>query len=85
MRDTIGTLNLKIARLQHQLEVIQQRQRLSLAYPQYYAGLMDEGAAVENQLRELKLRREELSRMEDFWKGELYGHPGRQKSFFAFN
>lgn len=85
MKDTIGTLNLKIARLQHQLEVIQQRQRLSLAYPQYYACLMDEVAAVENQLRELKQHREELSRMEDFWKGELYGYSGRQKSFFAFN
>jgi hypothetical protein len=87
MADTVGTLNLKIARLQYYLQVVQQRKRLSLSYPQYYTYLVAEEADLENQLRELMRRKEELiqNKTEEFWKGDIYGNPDGQKSVPAFN
>ena len=61
MTETIGTLNLKIARLQHQLAILEQQQNLGRAYPDFQVVLRRKMTEIEHQLRQLIQSREELS------------------------
>ena len=61
MNETIGTLNLRIARLQQQLAVLQQQQNLGRAYPDFQIFLRQRMTEIEHQLRQLIQSKEELS------------------------
>jgi hypothetical protein len=58
--ETVGTLNLKIARLQQQLQVLRQQQLMSDAYPARKAELTREYLELQWALRQLKQRRQEF-------------------------
>jgi hypothetical protein len=58
--ETIGTLNLKIARLEQRLQVLKLQQRLSSPYPAHKADLMREYSQLEVVLHELVRRRQEF-------------------------
>ena len=60
MSETIGTLELKIARLEQQLAVIRQQQRLSQAYPEHRAALLSEDRRLQSVLWQLNRRRQEF-------------------------
>ncbi|MBE7557010.1 MAG: hypothetical protein HS126_38720 [Anaerolineales bacterium] len=60
MAETIGTLELKIARLEQRLVVIRQRQRLSQAYPEHRAALLSEDRHLQAVLSLLNRRRQEF-------------------------
>jgi hypothetical protein len=60
MPETLGTLNLKIARLEQHLAVLKQQQRLSSAYPDHKAQLSREYFRLEVRLRQLLQRRQEF-------------------------
>ncbi len=60
MKETIGTLNLKIARLEQRLQVLKQQQWLSNAYPQHQTHLEREYLHLEAVLYELIRRRQEF-------------------------
>lgn len=60
MQETLGTLNLKIARLEQILKVLKQRQAMSERYPTYKANLIKENLKVQRQLRYLVQYREKL-------------------------
>lgn len=57
MNETLGTVNLKIARLERQLWTLHQQQLLSRPYPHHRADLLQEYRRTESQLCDLmKLR-----------------------------
>ncbi len=58
--ETIGTLNLKIARLEQRLQVLEQQQRLSQPYPAHKADLKREYSQLKAVLHELIQRRQEF-------------------------
>jgi hypothetical protein len=58
--ETVGTLNLKIARLQQQLEVLRQQHLMSDAYPTRKAELTRELLQLQLALRQLKQRQQEF-------------------------
>jgi hypothetical protein len=58
--ETVGTLNLKIARLQQQLQVLRQQQLMSDAYPARKAELARECLELQLALRQLKQRQQEF-------------------------
>ena len=60
MVETVGTLDLKIARLEQSLKLLKKRWRLSLAYPDYQARLVLEVGELEYQLYQLKKYRNEI-------------------------
>lgn len=60
MLETIGTLNLKIARLEQRLQVLKQQQQLSRPYPTHEAGLIREYVQLEAILYELVRRRQKF-------------------------
>ena len=60
MPETLGTLNLKIARLEQHLAVLKQQQRLSSPYPDHKAQLSQEYFRQEVRLRQLTRRRQEF-------------------------
>ena len=88
MNETIGTLNLKIARMQHQLAILQQQQNLGRAYPDFQITLRQRMTAIEHQLRQLVQRRGELDDdvAQDAQKGIFNGdqRPGPE-SLYAVN
>ena len=53
MPETLGTLNLKIARLEQWLKVLEYQQAMSQAYPEYQAKLDQECARLKSQLLRL--------------------------------
>lgn len=59
MAETIGTLELKIARLEQHLAVLRQQQRLSQAYPEHRAALLNEDRRLQSVLSSLNRRRQE--------------------------
>lgn len=61
MSETVGTLNLKIARLERRLQVLKQRQLLSIAYPAHKAELTREYLWLQSTLGQLSQYRQELS------------------------
>lgn len=61
MVETTGTLNLRIAQLEHRLKVLKQRQLLSVVYPIHQARLIEEGLQVQRQVQRLLQRRQTLS------------------------
>lgn len=60
MPETIGMLELKIARLEQRLAVIRQQQRLSQAYPDHKAILLREDRHLQAVLSQLNQRRQEF-------------------------
>ena len=60
MVETVGTLDLKIARLEQSLKLLKKRWRLSLTYPDYQARLVLEVGELEYQLYQLKKYRNEI-------------------------
>lgn len=60
MPETIGTLALRIARLEQRLTVIRQQQRLSQTYPEYRAALLREDHNLQSVLRHLNQRHQEF-------------------------
>ncbi|GIK41651.1 MAG: hypothetical protein BroJett011_54840 [Chloroflexota bacterium] len=60
MPETIGTLELKIARLEQRLAVIRQQQRLSQPYPEHRAALLSEDRHLQTVLSQLNRRRQEV-------------------------
>ncbi|HXV98114.1 MAG TPA: hypothetical protein VEC93_06790 [Anaerolineae bacterium] len=60
MPETLGTLNLKIARLEQHLAVLKQQQHLSSAYPDHKTQLSREYFRQEVRLRQLIRRRQEF-------------------------
>lgn len=59
MNETLGTVNLKIARLERQLWTLHQQQLLSRPYPHHRAGLLQEYRRTEATLCDLiKLRQQ---------------------------
>jgi hypothetical protein len=57
MKETTGTLDLKIARLENQLKVLRQQQTLSQAYPQHRANLIEQDRQIQFQLQRLRQHR----------------------------
>lgn len=55
MNETVGTLNLKIARLEQQLQIIRQQQRLSSRYPEHWARLSRQGEQLQHRLSQLSV------------------------------
>ena len=60
MPETLGTLNLKIARLEQRLKVLEQQQSLSRAYPPHRAKLLREYTRLRLTLQQLTRCRQEL-------------------------
>lgn len=60
MTETLGMLDLKIAKLENQLHLLIKQQALSRAYPAHLADLSQRGAQTRAQLRQLIQRRAEL-------------------------
>ena len=60
MPETIGTLDLKIARLENLLKVLRQQQFLSIAYPQHQASLIEQDRQIQFQLQGLRQHRESV-------------------------
>ena len=58
--ETIGTLNLKIERLEHRLQVLDQQQLLSQPYPDHKMHLAQESCRTRFKLDRLKQYREKL-------------------------
>jgi len=82
MTETVGTLNLKIARLQQRLTVLEQQQKLSRAYPRHFLNLVREGVKVRSQLFHLMLYRDELlEQTTDRMTGRLFDD-GTRQSFY---
>jgi hypothetical protein len=84
MEETVGTLNLKIARLQQRLGILLQQQNLGRAYPEFQVSLNQQKAELESQLRSLIQRREEMGRdaIEYLQKGDINGeHSGCEPLF----
>lgn len=53
IRETVGTINLKIARLERYLNQLEQQQALSSGYPNHKARLMQKKLYAELQLQQL--------------------------------
>jgi hypothetical protein len=53
MPETLGTLNLKIARLEQRLAVLKQQERMSSAYPARKAELIREYLRLQSELCQL--------------------------------
>ena len=60
MQETVGTLNLKIARLEGYLKVLQQQLNLSDNYPTFKARLAQKDSQLRLQLRQLIQDRQKL-------------------------
>lgn len=60
MTETIGTLNLKITRLERLLNLLKQQQRLSQPYPEHHLNLIRQRERVEAQLAQLTHARDML-------------------------
>ena len=60
MSETLGTLNLKIARLEQWLKVLEQQQAMSQAYPDCQARLTQQHACLQLQLQHLVQYRRDL-------------------------
>jgi len=60
MPETLGTLDLKIARLEQYLKILKQQQRLSSAYPTHEAQLTLEYLRLQAVLDQLLQRRQEF-------------------------
>lgn len=60
MPETLGTLNLKIARLEHYLTVLKQQQMMSSAYPDHEAQLTLEQLRIQTLLHQLIERQQEF-------------------------
>jgi hypothetical protein len=60
MRETEGTLNLKIAHVKHCLKILEQRQALSSSYPAYQAHLAEEYLELQKRLAQLTWRRQNI-------------------------
>jgi len=58
--ESIGTLNLKIARLGRRLCTLEQRQLLSQTYPNYHTNLARECSQLRLQLEYLSQQRQKL-------------------------
>ena len=58
--ETMGLLDLKIAKLEYRLKVLQQQQILSRAYPLHQAKLIEEDCRVQQQLHQLMQLRQTL-------------------------
>lgn len=61
MPETLGTLNLKIARLEQGLKVLEQQQAMSRAYPDCQARLARQYACLQSQLWRLVRHRRHLA------------------------
>jgi hypothetical protein len=61
MPETIGSLDLKIARLERHLKLLEQQQAMSSMYPSHRAKLAVAAAEVRAELRELTQYRQELA------------------------
>lgn len=60
MPETLGTLNLKIARLEQYLAVLKQQRHMSSTYPAHAAQLTLEYLRLQSLLRHLVQRRQEF-------------------------
>jgi hypothetical protein len=60
MSETLGMLDLKIARLEQYLKILKQQQRLSSAYPAHEAQLTLEYLRLQTVLDQLLQRRQEF-------------------------
>jgi len=60
-KETVGTLNLKIARLEQLLKILLQKQTLSKAYPEHYRQFNYLGTQIENQLHQMMTHRNQLT------------------------
>ena len=61
MAETVGTLNLKIARLEGQLSVIEQQLILGVMYPDHCETLTRQGLRLQSQLDQLYKQRQHLN------------------------
>lgn len=86
MQETVGTLALKIARLQQQLHVLQQQQQLGKPYPQFQADLLRRQLLVEHQLGQLVQNKEELQHViQNIPEGAFNGELDGQEPFYTIN
>lgn len=60
MTETIGTISLKIARLESRLNVLKRQQALSVPYPDLQAKLMCQEMTTQLQLSQLQRMRQNL-------------------------
>lgn len=63
--ETIGTLTLKITRLEHRLQLLNRQQILSRPYPDHKARLAEKCSQVRSQLDRLKQYHRQLSDRND--------------------
>jgi hypothetical protein len=85
MQETIGTLNLKIARLEQHLKVLKQQQFLSHTYPDYKANLVRKAQELQTQLKQLVKSRDELLQHLGKFSSErsFSGNSGRDQSLWS--
>ena len=60
MQDSIGAIDLQIARLQRQLNVLRQRRQLCQPYPEHLAQFTTIEHQVQNQLVQLSQHRQQI-------------------------
>ena len=61
MSETLGTINLKIARLEQRLQVVKHQQDLSQPYPYHKNQLIQQARQLQFQLQQLTQYRELFS------------------------
>jgi metal-responsive CopG/Arc/MetJ family transcriptional regulator len=87
MPETIGTLNLKIARLESRLNLLEKQQVLSSAYPNHQINLVREISKVRFQLHQLIQYREKLLQRDNDCRTErlLDGNRKRRRWLYSTN
>ena len=60
MYETVGTLNLKIARLEQHIRVLHQQRNLGSVYPDFYTNLTNKYNQLQAQLLQLAQSRDYL-------------------------
>ena len=83
MPETVGTLDLKIARLKQRLKLLKQQQALSRSYPDHQNKLIQEDARVQFQLQQLiQYRKKLLPQVTDYMTRRWFdGNDQREQSF----
>ena len=81
MEETVGTLDLKITRLEQQLKIIRHQQILSSAYLDYKLRLIEKDAELQAKLDQLiKYREQLLQQSEAYAMGRLFDANSRETS-----
>ena len=87
MLETIGTLNLKIAQLEHYLQLLKKREMLSRVYPEHQKNIAQQAFQVQLELDQLRQCRDILLQeaINPTPGGTFNGITERRKPLYAIN